>query len=165
MNKMTEQFGERIRSLVEGRQKQFTQPDDDWDSIVYFQINDDEGDVAIGNLKHVLSQHWGNRDAIVLKLAQEMSQRNAVRVALVLNFWTKPDDDSEVAPEKHPDRGEALIILLADSEDAVEWKALIERHEDSPPTLGEWACSPAPRTGGRFNTLLQVLLRHDQEAA
>jgi hypothetical protein len=41
-------------------------------------------------------------------------------------------------PAEHPSRFEALVLQFdADGEQAVDF-ARIERHDDRPPTLGEW---------------------------
>lgn len=72
--------------------------------------------------------------------------RRTSEVAVVGTVWMVEYENEAIPPEserplpaEHPDRFEALIVLIVDAEYAEAWRTRVERSASSPPALGEWS--------------------------
>lgn len=159
-----ELFGEGVRRGIERIGQSFTAPDDDWvNGLLHIETKRHEHEVYV--LDGTLLQP-GRKDALFQYLAALLQERKAVRYGLLLNAWMlkterREGESREQASERamaqsaewsghfdeHPERVELLTLELVDSERAEHWHALIERHEEGPPTLAPWECFPGEVEG------------------
>lgn len=140
----------------------FTSPNDDWPMAICVDHSTDA------------TPHWfeppdevtARPDGIQI-LGQALAAGSLItrptKVAIVTSTWQViVDRDEPVPPDMprpgdHPDRFEAVVAIVMDAERVEPWTALIERHPDAPPTLGEWEVGD--EAGGALVDPLRAALR------
>ena len=135
----------------------FTKPDDDWTPVAFMETPD-------GQVSMPLAPYMGtpaDKEILTgLLLPAAITEMKASRIVMVLSVWvgkaeTKEEIESEhfVPPSQQPGRLEKVMITEYTREGITRMSsALITRHEDAPPTLGEWDddLSNAAQSEGRF---------------
>lgn len=147
----------------------FTKPDDDWTPAAFLQ--DDDGNVSgpIGLAEFMESQH--SKDMLAETALPLVIRMFAARsIVMVLSIWSAriPKEEATeylagayVAPSERPDREEKLMLIELKAEGVTRHSfAPIIRHEDAPPTLGEWEeIEGVDRFAGRFVDPLVAALK------
>ena len=134
-------------------------PDEDWAPAAFIFGED-------GELHIVSTEGWTN-DAEKLAYAQTVARMTvmyqATSVGLVGTVWMLvmigEPDAVLVRPRDHPQRIETLMVLSMSAEDSVTAFAVIERHDNAPPTLREWDVSTGGELEGDISAPLQAALR------
>lgn len=133
----------------------FTEPDDDWEPMLLMETEDEE--MGMAPLGPLMTDEM-HKDVLANYVLPEAIRAFRPRVIImVMSTWTSliasehMGTDKHIPPSKQPDRSERLLLLEFTREGIGRqgW-AQIVRHEDKPPTLGEWDDFPADAFGGRF---------------
>lgn len=142
----------------------FTEPDDDWTPVVFME--NAEGTRATMPIEQFMENDQMKDMLTELIIPQTIQKFGATRVVMVLSVWSSKlpkgvDWRDRPRPSEALDRTEALIVSEYTTEGITRWSsAEIIRHEDSPPTLGEWDESPIDGFEGRFvNPIVDALRR------
>jgi hypothetical protein len=132
----------------------FTEPDDDWTPIVF--LEDATGTWAMMPIEEFM-QNDRTKDMLVELIIPETIKRfEAKVVVMILSVWHSKipkgvDWQDRPMPSEDPNRSEALVLTEYTAEGVKRYSmAEIIRHEDSPPTLGEWENTDATDYEGRF---------------
>lgn len=143
----------------------FTKPDDDWTPVAFLETPD-------GQVTMPLAPYMGSpqeKDVLSgMLLPAAITEMKASRLVMVLSVWvgkakSKEEFESEdfVPPSQQPERVEKVMIMEYTREGITRsTSALIIRHENAPPTLGEWEddFENVDRTEGRFvGTIVKAL--------
>lgn len=119
---------------VQGR---FTSPDDDWVPILLVKSPD-----GIGLAMVTITD---DKQATADMLQESLRSNKATEAVLITSAWTisrglgeqfDPERDFPICEQ--PDRQEVLVLTHVTTESAAMYMANINRHADTPPTLGEW---------------------------
>lgn len=121
----------------------FTDPDDDWEPILFVEGKDGSGITPLGQFMRD-DRHKELLANVVIPAVIEQFQ--ATTIVMVLSTWTASVASKEelepiryVPPSQRPNRREQLLIIEYTREGVTRQAfAEIIRHEDSPPTLDEW---------------------------
>jgi hypothetical protein len=121
----------------------FTEPDDDWTPVAFLETK-------AGLTTVPLAPYMGSpreKDILAdLLLPTLIRDSQATRVVMILSVWVgtaasqeEMDSPDWLPPSQQPDRTEK-VLLIEYTRDGVgrQSSARIIRHDDSPPTLGEW---------------------------
>lgn len=136
-------------------EKLFTEPDDDWTPVLFMEDADGqrmtvpiEQFMANDQMKDQLANH------IIPFVIGKFSAKVAV---MVLSVWRGSpiplgvDPDDRPRPSEDVNRSEAVMIIEYTSAGVTRSSmAQIIRHEDAPPTLGEWQDDFGQSSDGRF---------------
>jgi hypothetical protein len=124
-----------VAFLKEGaRQVQlgFDNPEDDWLPVMAVQ-----SPAGVGLIMVHISD---DKDATAERLTRMLRSQGVTEAVLLASSWTverdQPALDGPVSEQ--PDRKEVLVLTQVTTDSADMFMAEIIRHEDSPPTLGEW---------------------------
>lgn len=163
-------FAEGIKRIVEGIGDDFTETDDDWMATLIIETDDGQR-LAIG-LSGDLFDGEFRKDILVMTMKHTLAGMKAMRYALVLSAWgilgREGGTEEEIRAthqewrgrfQDHPERIEMVVLQIVDREQEFGMTAEIQRHEDKPPTLGEWKKSTG--MSGRFPSLREAL--HTEE--
>jgi hypothetical protein len=163
-------IGKHLRATARSVGASFEDPGDDWLPIL--MVSNEKDTAMIGfeipddtKLKYILFTRVLPR---VIKTELPKPQR----VAFLSSVWTlgeiKPGSEADVwmrnrGPDEQisdrDDRKEALVLYLLDKEGTKEiWYAEIERHDDSPPTLGRWRKAPEGHSEGAIVSMIKKVL-------
>ena len=121
----------------------FTDPDDDWEPILFVEGKTGTGMTPLGQFM----RNDGSKDMLAeVVIPAVVEQFQATTVVMVLSTWTASVASKEelepiryVPPSQRPDRREQLLIIEYTREGVTRQAfAEIIRHENSPPTLGDW---------------------------
>lgn len=143
---------ETIKIIEEG----FTEPDDDWNPIA--QIAADEEITTVG--LDADKSHWG---LILANLCESLEANAVVAVLSAYSLEIEPTDPQfqekidlaeRIGVMNMDEHSESLIIMGIDSTGEIIKSARINRHEDKPPTLGEFK----PWSPGGVDNILQPVL-------
>lgn len=135
----------------------FTEPDDDWTPIAFFECAD--GATAAMPLSPLMGGDIEKDVLAEVVLPAAIEHFKAKKLVLVLSVWTVENFTREeiesgnyTRPSEHPDRKEQLTLMEYSAAGVTRYSmASIIRHEDKPPTLGEWKELPEADTyEGRF---------------
>jgi hypothetical protein len=132
----------------------FTEPDDDWTPIMFMECAD--GSWATMPIEQFMQDNQSKDVLAELIIPQTIKKLEAKIVVMVLSVWhTKlpkgVDWQDRPAPSESLDREEALVVTEYRAEGVTRYSmAEIIRHDDSPPTLGEWENADATGYEGRF---------------
>lgn len=138
-----DEFATMVRDGVDHVGHGFTSPDDDWSTMAFLEHGHDITLVALA---------LETTPQIVAAVRGLIAQTKATKIALVTSTWmvdllevTDPDirakfGRDEIMPEDYdgPGKYESVVVSVFDAEIIKAWNAIIERHPDAPPTLGEW---------------------------
>ena len=123
----------------------FTEPEDDWEPIAFLEL--EEGNAIPALPMGMYMQSVQGKELLArMILPMAIDHFGAKRIVLLLSVWMAQGYSKEeiesgeyMAPSKHPERTEH-IQLLELTADGVQRHSMAQiiRHEDSPPTLGEW---------------------------
>lgn len=155
-----EVFGQHMRNQIERVGQSFTQPDDDWISILHIETGDRDH-MIVGIDGEAFANDF-TKDQLAYFLQETITETQAIHYGLLINTWTVVTDDLESGlayrPSEHPERFETLVVMLADRHHDEMWTAKIIRHENAPPTLTEWEMFPTSGAYfGRFANLRECL--------
>jgi hypothetical protein len=152
-----------MREGAEAVQKHFDSPDDDW--VPMITLVPQEGQ----NVMLALDGDWfaneEAKDRLVKKIMlPAVNGVGAKMVATLFSAWSLvlPEDvdlDNLPVPSESDERIEVVIMTVMDSFTVECLYALVERSEDSPPTLGEWKSFEQNTFTGRFVGDIQEALR------
>lgn len=120
----------------------FTKPDDDWVPIAFLEGPEGQATFPIADFM----DNDRSKDLLAeFILPQAISKFRAHTVVMVLSAWQGRnipkgvDWQDRPRPSEDPERKEILILVEYKREGVTRHTvADIIRHEDSPPTLGEW---------------------------
>jgi hypothetical protein len=164
-----------LRTGVEDIGSSFTEPDDDWMFVCMGRTEDDG--VVIG-VDPSAFQTEETKDQLPQLLANLAQRQGFVAYGMVISMWyvvlDKRDSPEEFdslerdrswtgpRPSEHPKRKEGVLIVGVDRFGDEAYTADIIRHDDAPPTLGEWRSWGGEPDGlqGRFIDPLRRALRH-----
>lgn len=139
-------FAEYVLTDARLYRNRFTRPDDDWPirvSVLY----PGEAPHSFDMPGWISNDHSAKR-VLARVLALVTKEAPPRFVALTTSAWVVERDADSVTdhddplggvrPSEHPDRYEALQVLVLDPEIARTWRAKIKRRRYGPPLLGEW---------------------------
>lgn len=131
---------EKLSSMPE---RVMTSPQDDWQPVMFMQ--DDEGEIT------QYPMPWGLLDGsdsglemLSGLLTMVVTMERPERFAILTNGWRVPGMSEAEKMEwpndlaKHPRAEERLWLRVADPNGDEHWTTRILRHEQTPPSLGEW---------------------------
>jgi hypothetical protein len=97
-------------------------------------------------------------DPDMLRLAQQriIAATDAAGIVYVAEVWYVEHADAKyidcsVAPKEHPDRKEAIYVMLHHPDGAHVWRSKIERPPGGPPVLGEFESKRVELSEGRMS--------------
>jgi len=163
-------FRDLVRDFLAWSNRQMTEPDADWPVCMLWMENA-EHQVDVMEVPGQLFATGVMKDAVARVIKMVMKSSDAVRYVLVMNvhglFLDRTDEeneevmqrvqDEEVRIQQLPGAKEALMMIWGDAEEEHQGIALISRHDDRPPELGEWDDEKAERVEGRFSGLNRAL--------
>jgi hypothetical protein len=134
-------FVEFVKTHPRERQQTFTRSDDDWPiTVIADHPGDDEphafdAPTWIANFEQA-------RHAWATAMGAAARTTKPTKLALIASTWQVAiDKDAPVPrlpPSRHPDRFEAVIVVVADAEIEEAWTARIKRRRYGAPLLGPW---------------------------
>src|SRR4051794_38231242 len=124
----------------------FEEPDEDWlPTMVVLTAEDKLGLVGID--PEFLSNQLTKQVLAEQIIPSVLREQHAVAASFISSAWMAQGDAMgmmKLRPAQHPDRQECVMLTVATAFEARSMTALIIRHEDKPPTLGEWSEFPDP---------------------
>jgi hypothetical protein len=169
-----EEFSEIVREQPGAMASMlFKEPDDDWEPAA-FLLRADDSLMVIGIDPHYLRNHLTKDLLFEERLPEVIRKERAQHLAVLTSAWTVKMDDPDLTPEKaqeiiawcgehgvgnHPLATEALMMNIHSVEGHEFWTADILRHDDAPPTLGQWEASPdgATHTGRAIDAIEEAM--------
>ena len=152
-----------MRETIEGVQRQFDEPDDDWLPMMGLVPQDGE------NVMLAIDADWlandKSKDELVEKvMLPAIDGVGAKTIATIFSAWMSvlPEDtkiEEIIRPSEDPDRVEAIVLTVMDSFKIKSWVAEIDRADGFPPALKEWNEMPVNAFSGRFVDDVQEALR------
>lgn len=170
-----EVFGKGVRDNVVKVGREFREPDDDWIAVAHFE-NEDEVFIEglVGALFVPESVDGGfAKDLLAEFMVWQIRARHVVRFALVMSTWQirvdkKEDGDGDAVIaewrgriSEHPDRYEAVCVLVADRHKVEMWMAKIIRFDDRPPQLAPWEVMSGSSISGRWVDVARSVLTEE----
>lgn len=154
-----ESMYEMVERMAKDVGGDFTEPDDDWFPVAHVLTKKGERFVLAIDLDFM--QNEATKGRLVKNLTDFIRKKKVTHFTLVLSTWIvkadrKPGIDLDTQaeevglPSQHPDREEMLLVTSFDADTFITGFALIERHDDAPPTLGEFERMPDDAMSGRF---------------
>lgn len=140
----------------------FTKPDDDWTPVMFMECKD--GSRPIIPLEPYMGNEAEKEVLANVLMPSLIAHFEAIKVVMVLSCWTAQVASLEelepiryVRPSQRENREEVLLLTEYTRDGVSRFSmAPIIRHEDSPPTLGEWGEETAEGSSlgseGRFVT-------------
>jgi hypothetical protein len=164
-----DRFTEQAKRWVRREQRTFSQPDDDWDMSIGIDFPGEERHYFF-RVPSPLANSEEGKDALAHALGMAVHQFKPTKLAIISSTWMvelkgdPPEKDDMLAgrlrPSQHPDRIEAVVLLVADQEITHVWRAKIIRSDDGPPDLEPWELQPvAAELSGRMIDPWRYLLR------
>lgn len=160
---MIDELASVMRDTVEGVQRQFDEPDDDWIPMMGLVPQDGE------NVMLAIDADWlandQSKDELVDKvMLPAIDGVGAKTIATMFSAWMSvlPEDtkiEEMVRPSEDPDRVEAIVLTVMDSFKIKTWVVEIDRADGCPPALKEWNEMPVNGFSGRFVDDVQEALR------
>ena len=146
----------------------FDDPDDDWAPMA--MVSRADGTLLAVGIDPRFMANDGRKDM----LAEEMlpailREQEATAIVLLTSTWYVDQSRRDAAehgfrrPSQDPNRKEAVTLMGLSLTEQALWMADIERHEDAPPTLGEWRKLPdksVTEITGRFVIPVRQALAH-----
>lgn len=134
-----------MRAMVERRLPQLD-PDDDVMAMTHV-----EGETRSMIFLHPFHSDE-EKDAVYGKLVPGLIEGSRARAyGTVQPMWnvTREAGDPEptVPPSLQPERAEGIVVMGSDGTVIVQWFADVTRHDDAPPTIGEWVMGDVIRVG------------------
>jgi hypothetical protein len=142
-------FVDFAKTNARERRHTFTSADADWPITIITDFPDEEPHAfdLPGWVSNSVEARRGYAEA--MGLAARM--KTPTKIAMVASTWqvSVADDEPDpgVPPSRHPDRFEAVIVVVADAEIEEGWSARVKRRRYGPPLLGEWE-GPADELAG-----------------
>jgi hypothetical protein len=137
---LTEMSKDAIESIAET----FEEPDADWLPTMLVMTREETFNLVGIDPEFMASP---TTKAILAEqvIPGVLREQNAIAAAFVSSAWMGTYDntkmgigDKHLRPSQQPDRQEVVMLTLATALEAKSLTAPIIRHEDGPPTLGEW---------------------------
>lgn len=167
-----EEIGQQLMTAVEEIGKDFEHADDDWLPVAHLYGPD-------GPMIMVIDPQWmqseKTKNALLHEvLAPAIVRSGAKEAALVLAVWAiklskdnhnpeefrkQVEEAQRVGISANKFRKEMVIVEVMNESDYRIWSADIVRHDDSPPTVGEWEEWEGTKVAGRFAEPLQAALK------
>jgi hypothetical protein len=134
------EFVEFAKSIPRERQTMFTRPMDDWPMTIAL---DHPGIEPIVFEAPTWMMNWSQAKHVYAEAMGDMARiTKPTKIAFISSTWQVTVDigapDPELPPSRHPNRKEAVIVVVADAEIATAFNAPIRRRKYGPPLLGEW---------------------------
>lgn len=153
---MTQHDRDSIFTAVRDIGRGFTKPADDWVNTLIVDRADAKS-MVIAVPFHCAE----DKEIFARALPGLFRQWRPTFAAFVVSAWVseiKPGPLAEVMAEAihthgssaDPNRFEQVIVELANRRESETWRATITRHDDRPPTLGEFERDQPTETKGRF---------------
>ena len=162
---MMDEILQTIRQSATDIADQFTDPDDDWMPVAFFEMGD-------GTVVPMGGDLMRNKELFVSVIMPMTIQKlHAQSVALIVSAWVITSDtpDPDVPPSQHPDRIEVVLLTHVTADETEAWRAYIDRDPLGlrPPRLGEWDHweDEGGVIGGRFVDSIQEALREEREGS
>lgn len=134
----------------------FTEPDDDWEPVAFLEGEEGRMMIPLGSM---MGDEQAKDLLTSLLLPHVIKKTKARSLVMVLSIWQSKrsakilnEEDKYIPPSQCQDRTEHVMVTEYTAE-GVQRKAFaqIHRHEDKPPTLGEWEqMDDATEYSGRF---------------
>lgn len=158
-----DEVGVMMRESVENIRDQFDDPQDDFIPVLSLLPQDGQ------NVMLALDGRWLENDDTKNRLVKTImipaiEGVGAKTVATVFSAWqaSVPEDtdiEDMPRPSEAENKEEVVLLTVMDSFTVKTWMNIIERSEDSPPTLKGWEELPMNAFSGRFIDSLQQALR------
>ena len=130
---------EFAKANAEARQATFTRPLDDWPMTI---VTDHPGEDPLAfDLPGQISNSTPAKRMLARTMGAAALETRPTKLALISSAWMSDasvDERMDIAPSEHPDRFEAVILVVADAEIAEGHTARIRRRRYGPPLLGPW---------------------------
>lgn len=151
-------FVEFAKANVETRGRTFTSPDDDWPMTI---IADHPGEEPHAwDLPGWVSNVAAIRHTYARAMADAARETKPTKIAFISSTWQVeygPDDVPKVMPAAHPNRFEAVIVVVADAEIQEGHNARIRRRRYGPPLLMPWQEASREVSGAMFDPWREAL--------
>lgn len=124
----------------------FTEPDDDWEPMIFLKPGDESEGWPILPVGPFMQSNATKNILAEAVIPSAVERFQATEVVMILSTWTSENSSKMLhetgeykPPSEQDDRKELLMLSEIKSTGAGRHAfAPIERHEDGPPTLGEW---------------------------
>ena len=159
-NRETSQAAELLEfvhtAAINMARQRFTSPEDDWVPMLFFRTPT--------GVMHVVAVPMieGRKDDIAAAITVMLQMNKATEAVLLTSAWmvahpAGTTGADELRPSQHPDRREVLVLCGVDQATAITRTAVIHRHDDRPPTLGDLDdLAEGPGIAGRFIDALRM---------
>jgi len=131
------------------------EPDEDLMPVAF--VLDGEGTLAIVSIDPRFMATPATKEMLAQQVLPDVIRKhNGIAAAFVSAAWmaTYERNDrnihKQVPPKERPDRKEVVLFTAATALEVKSYSADIERHEDAPPTLGDWQFFGDGETDGLF---------------
>lgn len=160
MTPSIEQVVQYIKDTTAKIAADFTDPDDDWQGVMFFIGGDNDAMLPL------MFENEREKDFVsTVAIPELIREHKPWIVAQLQSAWTlslpreQAGRDDIPLPSQHPDRVEALIMIVCTVEQVQMWTAKINRYETRPPTLAAWELFQATGSEGRFITPIVETLK------
>jgi hypothetical protein len=113
---------------------------DDWPMTIIVDHHD--GKPFTLDAPPYMSDAVAFRRAFAAAVGQAARMTKPTKIAFISSSWQveygKDDPTPKLPPSRHPNRKEAVIVVVADAEIEAAFTAPIQRRKYGPPLLGEW---------------------------
>ncbi len=159
MGEGLDEFGARVRRVVESAGRHIHDPDEDWPPTLIWE-GEQVGAVDLGPF---MASSETKRALAEVVLPAVLRSHGAERAAMVLPAWArwvKPGESLERVGclADDPRSREILALLLSDGREEEAWTARVVRDRLRPPQLGSWQREgnrPAGALGGALRRALR----------
>lgn len=137
-----DEFVGQIQDGVRKIAREFTQPDDDWQPVMFLDSDEGEqGQRTIAGFAPEFFEDADSKNQLVQAMIKLIEDQKAFRYGLLMTAWLLKVKKGEAPPDEitdHPDRDEVLILFVGDSDGETHYTALVLRDGEQPPGLAPW---------------------------